>query len=925
MTSLKRFKELEEARQKQKEARERFLRKMRTPRSKPAAQLTQSSEPDQKIKQQENSEQVQEEPKSTRSMIPPWGRLHSGDAKLKLFARSEDKQELQLQPWTHELVDIMLEAADEGGINLCLLWPVCFSGLALLHSLVNIERNFAKDLRGVRTLLYPGTRASRIVSQSILANREQLSDLFRSLWVSKDGVHNIESYTQSASFEAMLNALNDIRCHHPEVDNPSLAELVPSFTYTPEQHDWAATARFPLERSLKKVDRLAHRRNIRKQVNDEWGDPMNAPGALMVLHRNTKKSDWKKALSSDALKLDGRPEIFLLDATSAADQGNHSSVMRIPDFLNFSIKNGYGNTSSVIVTDDPKTFFVLRARLKKLKLNYKTKIWAAEADEAILSAQALPASWKPKQKSNANFKVNIVDRDASQVALSFQRLAKEAGDEDSPNYQAVIKACFYVLRLSNMPAGYRDLTADASETGEDSFVNQSTAWTPVLLGLKGLLESGALNAKRDEAEKAISKAENLIDMWTDSTPMAAKLLNEVQKHAIKGRDKLFVVLPNKKYIQLAQRFLQRKLGELWVMAEKRLDWQTLHTVNKMLADDCKTSHFIFIGINRNVMRLLITHPDIPHGTTILITYKQAETTLTTLNSMMSIEAFKPYRGRMGLLAQQLEQRLKEIPNPLDIGKLREMKMMFNLESDDKPTTLVDQFYYKFELEDGDHTYAAGWLYRYEPDEDPFFRRVAASSIHEGNFIFVMSDELRIKLESVLQLTNDGISSVVYPERVLLKLYHDDINRRCDSFFKATKRTALAKEIHAKMVEIDSIADECKPSRIYYWLDLQADGDTRPHAPKDSKFFKIFCKALQINDVDALNHWNVIRSARNLSQDLGRELSARYAEILFQPESAIIYRNISETITKQLQQEALRCVYRVEHVVPPKKERKSVSQ
>jgi hypothetical protein len=38
--------------------------------------------------------------------------------------------------------------------------------------------------------------------------------------------------------------------------------------------------------------------------------------------------------------------------------------------------------------------------------------------------------------------------------------------------------------------------------------------------------------------------------------------------------------------------------------------------------------------------------------------------------------------------------------------------------------------------------------------------------------------------------------------------------------------------------------------------------------------------------------------------------------LFQPESAATYRKVPEEVILQLQQEALRCVYRVECVVPP---------
>jgi hypothetical protein len=714
----------------------------------------------------------------------------------------------------------------------------------------------------------------------------------------------------------MLNALNDIRSYHPEVENPSLGELVPSFIYEPEHQVWASVAKFPLERSLKRIDKLAHRRNTREKVNAEWGDPKKAPGALMVLHYTARKDTWKKALSARSLRDDGKPEVLLLDATSSADKTNYSAVRRIPDFLRYAVDNGYQDVGSVVITDDPKTFFVLRARLNELKLSPKTQVWAAEGDESVLSTNAVLTDWKPAQRSNANFSIGIVDRDASQVALAFQKLAHGKGSMDSPIHQAAMDACLYVLRLSNMPAGYKDLTAEAAEAGGEDFGSQRNAWTPVRLGLQAVLQSGALNTKRAEAEKAIAKAEQLIDDWADATPMAIRLFAEVQKYAVEGREGLSIVLPNKKYILLAHRFLQRKLGEQWGTAETYLDWHTLSSVEKTLTGDRQGRHFVFVGVNRSVLKLLVTHPDIPHGTTVLIAYRQAESTLTTLTSMKEIEAFKPYRGRMGLLAQELERRLKGVPSPLVIGKLGDMTMTFRLEENTRSDVMGEQAYYKFELEGDGRAYSSGWLYRYEPDEDPFFRRVTASTIREGDFIFEISDELRSKLESALQLKNEGLGSVVYPERALLKLYHDDVKSRCDLFFKETKRSALAREIHAKMVEIDPKAAECRQGRVYYWLALQAEGDTRPHAPKDAKFFRTFCKALQISDEDAVKNWNFIRNARRLNQNLGRELSARYAEILFQPESATAYRKVPETIIKQLQQDALRCVYRVVRVIPP---------
>lgn len=846
----------------------------------------------------------------------PWAKDQGISDGLKFFSRAESNIELRTQPWARDMVSMLLKAADEGGVHLCLAWPVCFDSLIVLHALANFERNFALDMRGMRTLLYPGSYSSRAALQGALVERKQLSDFYRSLRNPANG-ELIKLHTYSESFVAMLSALNDIRTHHPEVENPSLCEVIPTFIYDPTRHLWASSVHSPIERSLKKVAGLSHRVNIRNLVNTEWCDPKKAPDALMVMHYSARKETWKEGLSSPSLSGEGRPEVLLLDATSSAEQRSYSAVRRIPDFLRYAVDNGYQAAGAVVVTDDPKTFFILRARLNELKLNPKTQVWAAEGDEAVFSTNAVPSDWKPEQRTNANFSVGIVDRDASQIALHFQRLAYEAGNEDNPSHKAAMDACFYILRLSNLPAGYKDLTAEAVEAGGEDFGSQRNAWVPVKLGLQAALQTGVLNSMRAEADKAIAKAEQLIDDWSDATPMATRLLVEVRKYAVDGREGLTIVLPNKKYILLAHRFLQRKLDTQWTIAETRLDWHTLSSVGTELTGDHRGRHFAFVGVNRNVLRLLVTHPDIPHGTTVLISYKQAEITLTTLTSMKEVEAFKPYRGRMGLLAQELERRLKEIPNPLIIGKLGEIKMTFTLEEKDQSDVIAEHDYYKFDLENGGRAYALGKIYKYESDEEPFFRSKPASTIQQGDFIFDMSDALRSKLEIALQLKSDGLGSVIYPERALLELYHDDVKKRCDLLFKSKKRSALAREIHAKMIEIDQRATGCRPGRIYYWLDLKSEGDTRPHAPKDAKFFKIFCRALQISDDNTVTHWNFIRNARRLSQYLGRELSARYAEILFQPASAAIYRKVPQAIIKQLQQEALHCIYRVERVTPPK--------
>jgi hypothetical protein len=634
----------------------------------------------------------------------------------------------------------------------------------------------------------------------------------------------------------------------------------------------------------------------------------------MVLHNTTKKNAWQNAFAT--LRGTARPEALLLDATTAAMHTNYAAVRRIPDLLKLSRENGSEALGALVLTDDPKTFFVLRAKLNELKLSVRTRVWAAETENSLLSPEPVSNEWQPELRSNANFSVSIVDRDASQVALSFQRLAQEAGNEETPAYKAMMNVCLYVLRLSNMPAGYSDLTSHAAEGGDGVFASQHNAWAPLRLAVQEVLASGALNSRRAEVEKAIGKAEALIDDWNDSTPMASRLLTDVQKHTSHGKNGLSIVLPNSSYAALAHRFLQRKLTSRWPEIEPKLEWHTLASVGKTMAGERKGRHFVFVGVNSDVLRILLAHPDVPHGTAVLVAYKQAKTTLETLVSMKTVDAFKPYRGRIGLLAQELDRRLNEVPNPLAIEKLGEMTMTFKLDDSGKQNSSGEQGFYKFELEGGGRAYASGYVYRYESDEDPFFRRTPASLISPGDFIFDMSDELRAKLEGNLRL-DTGVNSTVEPMRMLLNLYHKDIDTRCSLLFKGTtSRAALARQIQAKMVEIDPRAADCRPGRLYYWLAAGTAGDTAPHAPKDATYFKIFCKALAISDDSVTQYWSFIRNARRMNQSLGRILVARYAEILFQPESAMAYRKIPEEVIGQMQEDALQCVYRVEKVTAP---------
>lgn len=846
----------------------------------------------------------------------PWTRERIARTPFGLYAGSS-KKNLLVQPWAKALANVGLDAADDGSIHLCLLWPVEMTQIALLHGIANLQRNSVGDFQGIRTVLFPGNHSTRLALQSVAVDRKSLTATYRSKWTTGNAGTCFDSATRSKSYEAVLSALNDVEIWNNPSSNPLLGALIPCFVFDPGAEVWVSSARNQLDAALLKVQNRKSRKDALASIAPEWGDAQSAPGALMVVHNTTTRRGWKKAFSSESIQRGLRPDLLLLDATMSASRTNPNAVRRIPDCLKDYLEAVPSGTGALIVTDDPRTFFGIRARLAENEIQFKEHVWAGEAEDALLSEAPAPDDWAPATRDNARCRIAIVDKEAGEVAARFHQLAESVGSDDHPGHRLLAEAFLFVLRLSNLPAGIKDLAAELEDLSGDDFGSTKYSWAGVVTNLRSAIESGVLCEKKLDIERAIDRAGQLVAAWVDSTPMAERLLADVLEHARLDRKALVIVLPNRSYAALARRFLQRRIGEGWPEIEARIEWHTLASFAFMLRDDHKHRHYTIVGLNPRVQRLLLSHPDLPHGTHVLLSHKQADAALKTLRGMKTLEAFKAYRGRIGVLEQELGKRLEEMPPHPVLGKLGEFAMTFDLTSSTSAGTSGEQAYFRFELDGGRPLFASGWVYRYDPEEEKGFRRTPASAVQVGHFLFDMSDALRTRFEEALEISTYGSAVSQYPARTLLKLYHDDVQARCAMFFPGTgNRASLARAIWEKMISLDIAAKEFRSDRIQYWLDLGNDDDQRPHAAKDAKFFRLFCSALGMSNEKADEHLIYVRNARRLNQDLGRELSARYAEILFHPESAIAYRKVPPALIDELQREAIQSVFRVTLVTPP---------
>lgn len=845
-----------------------------------------------------------------------WTKARVTSGPCRLFASGQSGEELFLQPWAKALVNVGLEAAEKGTVHLCLLWPIEIVQMALLHGVANLQRNMVGDFQGLRSVYFPGSNSTRLGLQSVAVDRASLIDAYRSKWsTDRDGT-NFKSATRSKAFEAVLAALNEIDIWNNPTANPPMGSLVPCFVFDKDSEAWESSGRNQLDAALVKVKNRASRKEARDSITPEWGVASSAPGALMVIHNAATKGGWKRAFSAATLQGQGQPDLLWLDATASASRTNTHAVRRIPDLLKAYLEGQRTGAGAVIVTDDPRTYFAMRARLGELRIGMTEHVWAGEADEALLSIDPMADGWIPATRDNARCRIGIVDREAGEIAARFYQLAEEVGRDDHPGHRLLVDAFLFVLRLSNLPAGIKDLAVEFEELSGNEYAIGKFSWAGVVTSLQSAMESGVLSGKRQAIQRAIDRASQLVSAWVESTPMAERLLAAVLEDARTDRKSLVIVLPNRTYVALARRFLQRRTGSEWTEIEGRIEWHTLASFAYMLRDERKHRHYMVVGLTPRVLRLLLTHPDLPHGTNLLLSHKQADSALKTVRAMKSIDAFKPYRGRLGLLEEELTRRLQEMPPRPLFDRLGEFSLTFDL-SDSSSGTAAEQAYYRFELDGARPMYASGWVYRFDPEEGTGFRRTPAKDIQVGDLVFDMSEALRTRFEEALELSKHGSGISQYPARAMLKLYHDDVQARCALFFpEASNRAALARVIWEKMVSLDEAAGSFGAERIQYWLDLGNHDDQRPHAAKDAKFFRLFCAALEIGEEKADEHLMYVRNARRLNQDIGRELSARYAEILFSPESAIAYRKVSPTLIADLQREAVLNVFRVTCITPP---------
>jgi hypothetical protein len=834
-----------------------------------------------------------EHPAPQEHLIEPQLSLANGGAVIKL------------QPWAVELVSTLLERAKDRKTSIRLLWPAEIDTLVGLHAVASLSRALQSDLGGLRTIFYPGTHATWTALDRLTISRLQLRELWRK-------TYETAPRRKSESFQAVLAACNDVELFTKDASQPQLRQLIPAFIYEAASSQWADTKHSPLDRLVSKVVKLRMREILRKQINPEWRNAALAPGALLVLPRGIKRKEVKQAMAPGARTTAVKSDVLLIDARERSAVADSNALRRLPDFLKTVYETCGSQIGALIVTDDPTEYFVLRHRLEQASIQSDSAILAGESEphEWLASRAPRPADWRPNDRSLINFSVSILDQQAAGLARRFGRIAEAVREQGIKVEEPFRLAQGFVMRASHLPGGFLDLRS--GEAGEREYLSRDLEWSRIEgLIRDGLIEGGATEQRKQIDDALVRVHKHLADC-ENATPLALKLKEQVQRFAVDSRDGLTIILSSPRNIAVAQRFLARTLGAAWTSAQSRVDWLTLAQAPTELNARASHGRLAIVGLSPRILRLLATHTEIPTGTCLLVPAQRALGVTQTLKGLVEAGALKPYRARLSGLLTTLNNRLREIPD-IDILTRSFDSTLLSPPRTSLSSPAPDPKSYRFCLEDGRYVNASGTVFLYEGLEGEEFRRVQVRSIEPGDCIFEMSDELRDEIEEALTPGHGAIEAS--PSRKMLALYHDFVRSAVAELFSAQSRQASIRAIKARMIELHPGSTDISLGKLSYWISLKDDDDA-PHGARDHEEFLFFCRALNI-DVDlAKRFWERIRRVRFENQTEGRQLNAIYSEILFNPESAQVYRGVSPEVIRRLQGKALDCVFHVTEVEAP---------
>ena len=864
--------------------------------------------------------------RDTRLIDRPFADARYGRASVALFDRDVSDAALHPEPWLAHLVDAALLTACSLEVRIELIWPGTIRSVAVVHALASLERLAIGDKRGLRSVLFPTKRTSFAALGKFLLDREKLLDWSREFLTvtylpgAKRPIPGRDDQDKDILLQAVRSAWNQDR----GLPSPCISEVMPTFDWDLEGRGWGEYSPKYLSRTKKSLQRSHKTELFKSDRFARLGAPQTAPDALFGISHLATAKQWKAALSSEVFLDAGQPDLVIFDLTKAMRETTHRNLIRLVPEAVAAVKEVWKQPVGFLcITDDPKTYFVLRRKfLDGGEDRVISEPIVAAASDYGLSRSPRPIGWAPEPVSNKHFHVEVLDQEMAEAATRFWTIGQHFDANTQANRQASATAAF-LLRLANLPGGYKDYIGWMEASAFADSIRNELTWNGHVARLSAMIDQGALADKAESVRRAIAKATALVETYNEETPLARRIAKELRAGVGKQKYRVDLVFRSNADIAIARAFIARQGAAMESLAE-RVNFRIHKELVGILNATAVPSRLVFIGLPDETLKELITSERVPADSVVIIDWRRANTVLIGLRTLKSVEAYKPYRGRIAEFGDEIERRLREVPNSIDIEKIEALKVpRLSL-----PAAAAEASRRaegpggacKLELENESRVIVGQRVYLYDPDEEKPFHAVDTEGVKPGDMVFVMSDELKDMFELALIKAGHGIprgSNFVE----MLRNYHKDVIGNSRRLFGNIGSSALARKIQERMHTMCSEAPLCSVSRIRYWLDVEASSDNqaedlKPHSTWSKSDFELFARALEIPENLIGVYWLMVTGQRVALQQAGRELAERYAHILFREESAAVQFKLSQAAILELQDEAIRNTYRVVRVVPP---------
>lgn len=826
------------------------------------------------------------------------------------LASIDGSVELYLTPWAVRLATTLRERALDDRISLRLVWPAAIDTAVTLHAVASLSAVLSTCLPGLRTLYYPGTDATWVTLDRITTDRKQYDQLCKSMY------NKLVPKVDSNALRVVLDICHE--ANYAKRDLPlRIRQLIPAFRYDRTIEKWVGVREPPIDVFIKGIANAGLKKQLRERIAaTDWNSPASAPGSLLVLHRELKKKGIKAALVGAK---GGPPLAFdavLIDVSTRTILADPDSVKAIPKHLETIYEACRRKVGTLIVTNDPAEFRNLGRSLEKLGFAVESEIIAAEATgtDWLASGTSMAPNWKPDSRTMVNFKIKATDEQAAQLARRVRRIVDAVHDEGPGVEEPFIRAQNLVLRASLVPGGLSDVLS-SDQSGWSPLVNQLDLQRIESL-IQDVLTHGGATSQRKQISDVLRDIRTHLATCADATPLAAHLKSLVERHVIKEKGDMTVVIFSRRDTEIAQQYLARSLAEKWDVASGRVKLLSLPDAERAGLPVIDNKHrLIIVGLNPKILRFLVTRKDIPLHTSLLVPTHQAARMLPQIQFLSSMEVLKAYRGRLVELKSHLQLSLGNVPDIESIVRAYDTRLPAAAHYSGGAGA-ADPAAHRLFLEDGRCISISGSVFRYAGFDDAGFHRVSAKDIQAGDFVFAMSDELRDEVETVLATEFSGGKYTGF--RSALDGYRAIMTQAIESRYPGASVAERISAIQLSMGSIEPAHASVSSSKLRYWLSPpnQAEDETAPHFARDKGEYLTFCRSLSIPDAMAEQFWGFIRKVRVDNQQGGRQLTSLYAEVLLDPDSSKIYRGIKPETIQMLQSKALDCVAQVVRIEPP---------